>query len=308
MRLKNFNEDALSENYKKSEKIMGIRLMIYYIIFIAIIFNSIADTKVTGNIVQEKAICDAKNTGPYWIINHLKSNNTFYLSPEKKNIILKRWETAITGANNANRPIPILESIPAKETALIVIDMQKAFLDIGASIEIPDGRKIIDNINAISNKMRDRGGLVIFFRYIVDGKNDGLLPLFEKKSYLDPKRLSPIEALKQGNSQFELHSDLSVNQSKDIIMNKNRYSAVLGSNIVDVLRKKRIQNVIVTGVSTDVCAGNTAESLMQEDFNVIMVWDGTAALDRLEHEIYLARIFGLYGDVMPTFEVIDRIY
>jgi hypothetical protein len=30
-------------------------------------------------------------------------------------------------------------------------------------------------------------------------------------------------------------------------------------------------------------------------------------LDRLEHELYLARIFGLYGDVMTTNEVIQRL-
>jgi len=115
-----------------------------------------------------------------------------------------------------------------------------------------------------------------------------------------------MKAFQPGHPQFDLSPDLDV-QKRDIIMEKNRYSAVLGSDIVDVLRKRGIENVIITGVTTDVCAGNTAEDLMQKDFHVVMVWDGCAALDRLEHELYLARIFGLYGDVMPTDEVIRRL-
>jgi len=134
----------------------------------------------------------------------------------------------------------------------------------------------------------------------------GLLRYFERKSYLGAKRESPMNALRAGHPQFEFYPELDVRKT-DTVMDKIRYSAVLGSGIVEFLKKHGIQNVIVTGVTTDVCAGNTAEDLMQKDFNVVMVWDGTAALNRLEHELYLARIFGLYGDVMPTEEVIARL-
>jgi len=183
--------------------------------------------------------------------------------------------------------------------------MQRVFLDSGAAIEVAPGRAIIPNINRLAAAVRAKGGSVIFLRYLVNDKV-GMLRFFEARSYLDSTRESPLKAMQPGHPQFELRPDLDI-QKGDTIMDKTRYSAVLGSNIVEVLHKRGIENVIVTGVTTDVCAGNTAEDLMQMDFHVVMVWDGCAALDRLEHELYLARIFGLYGDVMPTDEVIQRL-
>ncbi|MGD0539410.1 MAG: isochorismatase family cysteine hydrolase [Verrucomicrobiota bacterium] len=243
--------------------------------------------------------------GPEFIKASIKESNVRSLSGERAGIAAKRWQIGIDGALNAGRRIPILMAIEAKRTALLVVDMQRGFLDVGASIEVPEGRAIVPNINKLAAALRQKGGHVIFFQVRVSEK-DGLLKYFEGKSYLGGNRESPMKAFQPGNPQFELYPELDVKKS-DIIMQKTRYSAVLGSDIVEVLQKMGIENVIVTGVTTDVCAGNTAEGLMQKDFHVVMVWDGCAALDRLEHELYLARIFGLYGDVMPTEEVIARL-
>ncbi|MFH1049654.1 MAG: cysteine hydrolase [bacterium] len=223
----------------------------------------------------------------------------------KEKLVKKRWDLALIGANNAQRPIPILKEIDCSKTALCIIDMQLCFLEENAAVEVPEGRKIIPNINLISNELRDKGGIVIFFKYIIDD-NPGLTELFEGHSYLGHDRLSPVDVLKIGHPQFSLHPDLHVNEN-DQIFTKNRFSAVHGSNLVNYLHENNIENVIITGVTTDVCAGNTAECLMQKDFHVVMVWDGTAALDNLEHNIFLAKFFGLYGDVMPTAEVLSRL-
>jgi len=243
--------------------------------------------------------------GPYYIEKMVRNYHVNISDNYKIKIAADRWKIAIDGAVMAKRPIPILNKIIGNETALLVIDMQKAFLDTGAAIEVPKGLSLIDKINNLSGNIRAKNGLVIFFRYKVSD-NPGLLKYFENQSYLGDDRESPLVALQSNHEQFQLHPDLHILPS-DIIMDKTRYSAVLGSAIVDTLRNKNIKNVLITGVTTDVCAGGTAESLMQVDFNVIMAWDGCAALDRFEHEIYLARIFGLYGDVMPIKEIIKRL-
>ncbi|MEK6321992.1 MAG: cysteine hydrolase [Acidobacteriota bacterium] len=243
--------------------------------------------------------------GPLFIKNFIDSGLVSTLTSDKQSIASHRWQVSIDGAENAQRAIPILRTINSKKTALLVVDMQRAFLDEGAAIEVAEGRLIVPNINRIASVLREKGGQVIFLRFLVNDQV-GMLKYFEGKSYLGSDRESPMEALQAGHPQFELHPDLDVKEN-DIVMDKTRFSAVIGSNIVDVLREHAIENVIVTGVTTDVCAGNTAEDLMQKDFHIVMVWDGTATLDRLEHELYLARIFGLYGDVMPTEEVLGRL-
>jgi len=243
---------------------------------------------------------------PYSIIEKIRKNEVDFFNVAKKKIALEKWNKVLNSTLTAERPFPILKKIEARKTALIVVDMQKAFLEEGASLEIKEGKNIITNINKIAKKIRQKKGMVIFFRYLVNNKV-GLLRYFEKKSYLSKDRESPLNALKKDHKEFQLHPKLDI-KKEDLILDKTRYSAVCGSEIVKILRNNKIENVIVTGVTTDVCAGNTAEDLMQFDFNTIMVWDGTAALDRLDHEIYLARIFALYGDVMPTQEVMLRIH
>ncbi len=247
----------------------------------------------------------SQDFGPIYFKRMIDLDKVAQISYEAKGIASKRWQTAIEAARTADRPIPILKDIIGKKTGLIVVDMQRAFLDEGAAIEVAEGRAIVPNINRLADNIRNKGGRIIFLRYLVND-DVGMLKYFEARSYLSRDRESPMKALRQGDPQFELYPDLDVKKS-DIVMNKTRYSAVLGSAIVDTLKKYGIENAIVVGVTTDVCAGNTAESLMQKDFHVVMVWDGTAALDRLEHELYLARIFGLYGDVMPTEEVLMRL-
>lgn len=244
--------------------------------------------------------------GPFFIKSQIESGKVPGLEGERAKIAAANWQIVIDAAKTSGRQMPILETIEAKKTALLVVDMTRCFLDKGAAIEVPAGRDIVPNINKLAQTMREKGGTVIFFRYLVD-EHVGKLKNFEGKSYLGLDRLSPMVALRKDNPQFQLYPDLDVKKG-DIIMDKTRYSAVLGSNIVEVLKAKGIKNVIIAGVTTDVCAGNTGEDLMQEDFNVIFVWDGTAALDRLGgHELPLAKDFVLYGDVMPTNEIISRI-
>lgn len=245
------------------------------------------------------------NYGPLHFKSILENDSIMVMPKDKARIAAERWGIALEGAKNAKRPIPILDSIPGHKTALIVIDMQNVFLTPGAAIEVPAGRDIIPNINQLAKEVRDKGGRIIWFRYLVN-ENVGLLRFFESESYLGGDRISPLDAMKPGHPQFELHPDLDI-QDNDIVMDKIRYSAVLGSSIVDTLQNYNIENVIITGVTTDVCAGNTAEDLMQMDFHIVVAWDGCAALDRLEHELYLARMFGLYGDVMSTEEIMSRM-
>jgi nicotinamidase-related amidase len=241
--------------------------------------------------------------GPPDIINLIRTGT--WDSAEKRELAIARWQLAGSGAKTAERPVPILKAMEARHTALLVVDMQHGFLDVGAACEVAAGWALVPNVNKLATALREKGGQVVFLRYLVN-EPDGLLKPFAGQSSLGAHRESPLKAFRPGHSQFELFSGLDVRKS-DTIMDTTRYSAVMGSGIVEFLKQKGIENVIIAGVTTDVGAGNTAEDLMQKDFHVVMVWDGCAARDRLEHELYLARIFGLYGDVMPTDEILQRL-
>ncbi len=54
------------------------------------------------------------------------------------------------------------EAIDPARTALLVIDMQRTFMDPGAPSEVPVARDIVPNINRISRALRAAGGAVAF--------------------------------------------------------------------------------------------------------------------------------------------------
>ena len=58
------------------------------------------------------------------------------------------------------------ETIVPSQTALIVIDMQNAFVEPGLSVlEIPASRSITTNINLLASTMRKAGGHVVWTRH-----------------------------------------------------------------------------------------------------------------------------------------------
>ena len=62
----------------------------------------------------------------------------------------------------------VFSDIDPARTAHLVIDMQNAFLEEGAELEVPLSRDTVDNINRISAAMRAKGGLNIFTRMSLD--------------------------------------------------------------------------------------------------------------------------------------------
>ena len=51
-------------------------------------------------------------------------------------------------------------------TALLVIDMQRGFLEQGAALEVPEGRKIIANVKTLIDKCRAQSVPVVYTRFV----------------------------------------------------------------------------------------------------------------------------------------------
>jgi ureidoacrylate peracid hydrolase len=56
---------------------------------------------------------------------------------------------------------------PAR-TAHLIVDLQNGFMEQGATVEIPEAREIVSNVNRISAAVRAAGGTNVFIRYLID--------------------------------------------------------------------------------------------------------------------------------------------
>ena len=196
---------------------------------------------------------------------------------------------------------------PAK-TALIVIDMQNAFMLPGvAFVELKSAPEIVPNINRLAAAMRVAGGTVV---WIVTTYTDEVS--VDWSTYY---RLSTPEngdrrsnALVKGTEGHQIWTGLEVLDGEPVI-EKTRFSALVqGSSELDAyLRDRGIDTLLITGCLTDVCCESTARDGMMLNYRVIMVTDANAADTDADHNAALCAVYSTFGDVMPTDMIVDLL-
>jgi ureidoacrylate peracid hydrolase len=90
----------------------------------------------------------------------------------------------------------------------------------------------------------------------------------------------------------------------EVVVNKHRYSAFVNTRLDSVLRTLKIENVIMTGVSTNVCVESTARDAYMRDYNMVFLSDCTAAYASEDHEATLRTMSRNFGVVASADEVI----
>ncbi len=198
----------------------------------------------------------------------------------------------------------IFEKFDPGSTAMVVVDMQNAFVAPGALAEVPKARDITPNINRIAKALRGAGGTVVWIRGHVES-NRGPWAHYLANFERDPDSWS--RALEPGSEGWQFWSELDV-QDEDLVVGKDRYSAFWGhGNLAQKLRDRKVDTVIVTGTLTNSCCESTARDAMQNDFATIMVMDANACRSDEEHLATMCTFINSFGDVLSTEQIVRRI-
>jgi ureidoacrylate peracid hydrolase len=196
----------------------------------------------------------------------------------------------------------LYESLDAGKTALLVIDMQNAFVAPGAPIEVPQARGIVPAINRLAAELRRRGGRVIWVLHQNEPEGRDWSGFFD--AFVRPENRSrAAQALSAGNRLQALWPELVVAE-QDRQVAKNRYSAFIGgsSRLGEVLAEKQIDTLLIAGTKTNVCCESTARDAMMLDYKVVLLSDCTAALSDEEHRATLENVIQQFGDVLSAEE------
>lgn len=198
----------------------------------------------------------------------------------------------------------LYDSLDPKRTALLVIDMQNAFVAPGAPIEVPAARAIVAPLNRLTEELRRRGVPVIWVLH--ENQGDGRdWPGFFDAFVAPGRRAEAAAALAAGSELQKLYSDLETAPS-DLRIAKNRYSALIGgsSSLEKILKEKAIDTLLIAGTKTNVCVECTARDAMMLDYKVALVSDCTAALSDDEHRATLENVIQQFGDVLTAEEAL----
>lgn len=202
----------------------------------------------------------------------------------------------------------VFEEIDPAKTALVVIDMQNAFMAPGMVNEVPVAREIVPNINRLAAAMRAAGSPVAWVQMtLADDKGVNWEHFFDHivGGQFGEKLL---EQLTEGGEGHQLWPELDV-RPEDWRVRKNRFSAFIqgSSDLEQRLRAGGIDTVVIVGTLTNVCCESSGRDAMMRDFRAILVSDANATRSDAEHLAALTNFIQVFGDVRSTNEMIALV-
>lgn len=203
----------------------------------------------------------------------------------------------------------VYENFDPRRSALLVVDMQNAFMLPGVAHHIcAEAVDIVPNINRLAEAMRSAGGTVVWILGTFGEASLENWPVLHELA--GPERTpARIAALAPGSLGHQLWSDL-VTAPEDLTVFKTKYSAFIqgSSDLEMILRGRGIDTVLVTGTVTNVCCESTARDAMMLNFRSIMISDANAAMTDEDHNASLKAFYLSFGDVLSTEQVLARLH
>jgi ureidoacrylate peracid hydrolase len=175
----------------------------------------------------------------------------------------------------------IYKNLDPDKTALVIIDMQAAFLEEGGVIEVPASRGIVDNVNRAARGFRELGIPVIWIRSMHPTGAADWRHFFDH--FVRPERREAAAAAMSDDAPpSRFYREMDVRDS-DYIVIKNRYSCFIpGASSLERLLRSLGRDIVVLS-------------------------DGTAALSDEEHQAALNVLVQEFADILTVDEVVAEL-
>lgn len=191
------------------------------------------------------------------------------------------------------------------KTALLVIDMQRYFIDPDQPLANAFAKSIIPNVNRIVSAMRDAGVPIFWVRHTNAREGAGALPAWKMAM---PLIALGLDALIPGAPGHDLHPELD-HAPGDEIVDKYRYSCFIqgSSDLQERLDARGIEAIVVVGTLTNGCCESTVRDGSMLGYKVVAVSDAMAAITDEEQAASLLSMRIGFADVISADELLERI-
>lgn len=228
---------------------------------------------------------------------------------------MSSWRTAYRSFYYEDLPDLPPVVLPARGTALLVIDLQCCYLPEVEPTE-PAARRewlrwapfrdrmretVLPNTRRLLSAFRAAGSDVLFAR-IACLTGDG--------------RDRSLSQARPGFNNLLLPKDAAASQilpdvaplAGEIVLTKTTDSALTGTSLRLLLHNLGIRHVVVCGIFTDQCVASTVRSLADESYDVVVVDDACAAGTDALHQAELTILNNIYCQVLSCDETLAALH
>ncbi len=209
--------------------------------------------------------------------------------------------------------------IAFSKTAVLVVDMQNAFVRKGGYFDLVDfdisaAQRIVEPCQRIINTARKKGIKIIYFRM---GYSPDLSDMGPPESPYAYKAKVPIllrerPELKDklyiyGTWGAEIIEELKPYQ-EDIVIKKQRYDGFVGTNLDIILGTLGIKYLIFVGIATNICVESTLRRAFFLDYFPILISDAVSQKGpRMMQEATILNVQSTFGWVTDSIRLIKAI-
>jgi len=178
--------------------------------------------------------------------------------------------------------------VDPEHAALLVIDMQNFFQRIV--------QPLLKNLLRVIQSCRQKDVPIIFTQH----------------GHMDPHADGGVlgqwwgEVILHGTEDWKFLPEINI-ESKDKVLSKKRYSAFYETDLENFLRSKGIQDLIISGVMTNLCCETTARDAFMRDYRVFFLIDGTATGKEDHHLATLKNLGFGFAYLMTCDELIQNL-
>jgi len=170
------------------------------------------------------------------------------------------------------------------DSALLILDMQRYFLDKSSHAYIPSATAVIPNAKNLMNAFLKNNLTVILTQHI-NAKDDA-----------NPMSKWWKDSIREEDIRSEIIPEL--NHSDTTVIKKTQYDAFHKTSLENLLKEKRITQIVITGVMTHLCCETTARTAFIKGFTVFFTIDGTATYNEEFHHASLLNLS--HGFAIPV--------
>ncbi|HDT12284.1 MAG TPA: cysteine hydrolase [Candidatus Marinimicrobia bacterium] len=166
-----------------------------------------------------------------------------------------------------------------EKSALLVIDMQKFFLNPALPTYTCGGLAILPVVKELISVFRQAGRPVIYTCHVhhPDRMDVGIMGWWWEGMCLE------------GSPDSAVHDSLAPLPGEKIVY-KHRYSAFYNTDLETILRCLNIEDLVISGIMTNMCCESTARDAYTRDYRVFFPADATGSITE---EMHMASLLNL---------------